>query len=754
MTVNERAGGADLAVYAQARGYLRWAAESRHQLLSTWGGLVQDEAFSLRPATRADGTVEVGALAHLPLDAAEQLELQASETLRAVKAAMDAAVHATAQVVCSSLAPIDSDLHQMPLAASQAEFAALLDDGRLLGLRPDQVRVLEELQPYITGSDGALFVGKHMTHLAEALRRVERGEPLVCVWASSINPPEVWLPSGVTVESMDTISDGPLKPHHVVAQFRVAPADRAREVASRPNVALDPILDSPPWPADMNDNLGARTSNLLVIARHLIEALERSVSTPSLLEMLGSLDEQAPSTATDVWSPVGFADPAEEQKALDLLAGSELNLISLRDADGSHTLLRRDGDRLLGREMPQASPPDESADLGPAVERAALAAAAGLGLPDFVYNAEVIRKGSGLREIGDGTIVTGRRGIALQVKARDGATEDPVREGNWLVKKAGEALRQAQGTIRSMLADPNLQLTNMRGRTVQLPVNEIDWVPVVILDHPNPPLDVLPNREQERRGLILLRRDWEFLLDQLRSVSAVVDYAHRVADERVELGTESHRYFDLAHRDAAAQSDPPADWMTALGASQEDGPTLPSEPADSVDVVGHAVFQRILEDIAAVDFVGDEATRVEVLAMIDQMAVTHRAELGRTLLRRLDYCARAPADALLAQHRVHFLDSGRLHLSFNVYSVLTGYHRQMFETWLLHRRQTFLQVSGAKGPDYPWSVAVLLTPRPAGGRLWDTTVLATNAGPAYDEETYETIEKAFKAGDVLEPAIL
>lgn len=752
--MNERAESAELAAYAQARRHLRRAAEAREQLLFTWGGLVQDEAFSLRPATRTDGTVEVGALAHLPLDTAEQLELAASETLRAVKAAMDAAVYATAQVVCSSLAPIEPDLHQMPLAASKAAFVALLDDGRLLGLRPDQVRVLEELQPFTAGSESALFIGKHMTHLADALGHVERGEPLVCVWASSLNPPEVWLPSGVTIESMDTLSDGPLKPHHVVARFRVAPADRAWEVTSTPNVALDPILDAAPWPADMDDNLGARTSNLLVIARHLIEALERSVSTPSLLEMIGSLDEQAPATPTAVWTPVSLANEAEEQKALDLLAESELNLISIRDADGSHTLLRRDGDRLLGREMPQANPPDESVDLGPAVEQAALAAAAGLGLPDFVYNAEIIKKGSGLREIGDGTILTGRRGITLQVKARDGATEDPSREGKWLVKKAAEALRQAHGTIRSMRADPNQQLTNMRGRTVQISADEIDWVPVVILDHPNPPLDILPNREPEKRGLILLRRDWEFLLDQLRSVSAVVDYAHRVADDRVELGTESHRYFDLAHKDATAQSDPPADWMTALGASQQDGPTLPSEPADSVDMVGHAVFQRILEDIAAIDFVGDEATRVEVLAMIDQMAVTHRADLGRTLLRRLDYCAKAPADALLAQHRVNFLDGGRLHLSFNVYSVLTGYHRQMFETWLLHRRQTFLQASRTKGPDYPWSVAVLLTPRPDGGRLWDTTVLATNAGPAYDEETYETIGKAFKAGDVLEPAIL
>lgn len=750
--MSEREDAADHEAYTPARTYLQTAAEARDRLLAAWNGLNQDESFSLRRAARSDGTTELGALAHLPHETAQRMDALAAEMLRAIKDAMDAAVYATAQVVCSSMAPIDPDHHQMPLAFSKAEFDTHHEDGRLLGLRPDQVRVLEELQPFAAGTMAFEFVGKHMSHLARALAAAERGEPLVSVWASN-HQPELRMPSGVTLEALETVPDGPLKPHRLLARFRVSPADRVSEVQVRPNVALDPILDVPPWPNDMEDNLAARVTNMLLIARHLIEALERSVTTPSLLEMLGSLDEHAPETSASVWSPVEFEDPAKQREALKLLAESELNLASLRDDDGTHMLLRRDGATLVGREMPAASAPDELADLGPAVEAAALEAAAGWGLPDFVYNAEVVKKGSGLREIGDGTIVTGRRGIALQVKARDGATNDLVREGNWLVKKAGEALRQAHGTIRSTLSDPNLRLTNMRGRPVQLPGDTIDWVPVVILDHPNPPSDVLPTREPGKRGLILLRRDWEFLFDQLRSVSAIVDYAHRVADHRVELGTEAHRYFDLAHKDSAAQAEPPAEWMTALGASQQDGPTLPQDPADSSDVVGHAVFQRILEDIAASDFAGNEAARVEVLALIDQMAVTHRAALGRTLLRRLDYCAKVPADALLAQHRVNFIDGGRLHLSFNVYSALTGYHRQMFESWLLHRRQTFLQASGAEGPDYPWSVAILLTPRPDGRRLWDTTVLATNGGPAYDQESYQAIGRAFTHGDTFEPTI-
>lgn len=343
----------------------------------------------------------------------------------------------------------------------------------------------------------------------------------------------------------------------------------------------------------------------------------------------------------------------------------------------------------------------------------------------------------------------------MQVKAREGATDDPQREANWLRKKAGEGLRQAHGTIRSTLTDSALKLTNLRDRTVSLPGGTIHWVPVVIVDHPNPPHDVIPDREMDKHGLVLLRRDWEFLWDQLRSVTAIVDYAHRVADDdRVAFGSEANRYFDLAERDERAEPEPVAAWMTATGATQTSGPTLPREPADTSDTVGHAVFHRILEDIAATDFTGDEQTRVEVLALIDQVAVTHRADLGRTLLRRIDHCALTLADTLRAQHRIMFVRGGELHLAFSVFSQFTGYHRQLYETWLLHRRQRFLQDSGAEGPEYPWSVGVLLTPRPDGRRLWDTTVFATNSGPAYEHAEFDQLTVALDQSNGEDPVIV
>jgi hypothetical protein len=239
----------------------------------------------------------------------------------------------------------------------------------------------------------------------------------------------------------------------------------------------------------------------------------------------------------------------------------------------------------------------------------------------------------------------------------------------------------------------------------------------------------------------MIRRDWEFLWDQLRSATAIVDYVHRVADEDdpLELGAETHRYFDLAHRDANAPPTPVPDWFPEASAEPTNLPLLPRDPAASGDEFGHAIFQRILEDIARTDFTGDESDRIALLSQIDRVAVATRASLGHLLLRRLTACAEAAPEGHRMEHRIMYLDRGDLHLAFTTMSQLTGYHQEIYKNWLLHRRQTFLNRSGAKGPIYPWTVGVLLTPRAHGGRPWDTTVISTNSPPAYDQKEFDRL---------------
>ncbi|WP_454777563.1 hypothetical protein [Georgenia muralis] len=291
-----------------------------------------------------------------------------------------------------------------------------------------------------------------------------------------------------------------------------------------------------------------------------------------------------------------------------------------------------------------------------------------------------------------------------------------------------------------------MTLDNLRGRPVRVAGGRVEWVPVVILEHPNPPREVFPARDPDGPSVVMLRRDWEFLWNQLRSASAVVDYIHRVAaeNEPAELGTETHRYFDLANKDLQASPSPLPNWMNDGDVVPVSGPLLPIDPASARDELGFRVFQRVLEDIAATEFTGDETDRVQTLAHIDRVSVTTRADLGRLLLRRLIACGDAPEGQLRVEHRLIYVDNGQLHLSFTCMGKLTGYYQEMFRTWLLHRRQRFLMRSNASGPIWPWSVGVLLTPRPSTkDRFWDTTVIATNGPPEFDDEEYRRLDAVY-----------
>ena len=131
----------------------------------------------------------------------------------------------------------------------------------------------------------------------------------------------------------------------------------------------------------------------------------------------------------------------------------------------------------------------------------------------------------------------------------------------WLNKNVAAGARQARGTIRSLRSGP-LELVNYRGRTVHCDGAKISWAGVVIVDHPSPPeiVATVP-AEHEVPVVVLLRRDWDFLFDQLRSVSAVADYIHRVSSlEPIPIGHEFVRYHELARADHEAAGTP-SQWI-------------------------------------------------------------------------------------------------------------------------------------------------------------------------------------------------
>jgi hypothetical protein len=151
-------------------------------------------------------------------------------------------------------------------------------------------------------------------------------------------------------------------------------------------------------------------------------------------------------------------------------------------------------------------------------------------MPDFVFQqAEHATKGSGLRELGDRLLLAGRRGAVVQVKARTIKPKPDAQETAWIQKVATKAMNPAKGTVRQLRMLP-AEMINGRGRALQVDGNAYEWVAVFLLDHPQVPEETQVSLKPIGiPAIALTRRDWDFLFDQLRSTTAVLDYLFRSA---------------------------------------------------------------------------------------------------------------------------------------------------------------------------------------------------------------------------------
>jgi hypothetical protein len=738
----------------------------RAALLAGWQELGSSDPWDLRVLLGADDrTWHICVSCNWPPALTSRLEESARRFVYGVKATLDAAVIETAEVVCAAIGPPPLEAHQMPLTQSREQLYALVDEGHLMGLRPDQVRLLEAFQPWAFGAVVTREMDRLMGHLASLLDRSSEEIRLLTVWAASAAPQA--FAGDTELRDIVLAPDGPMSPSHDVATFVVPDHLTGRRVTANPNVGFDLIFNAEPFPRDHTDNLDARTSKLLDVAEMLVDALEASVNRPAVWNA-GSVGDALPPSPESIWVPVEFDDQAEHGRVASEIASSHYRLASYRDDRGDLVLLRLRSDvaadhvlepsvpgglpdpHVVGRRIPQASVIATDVAFGTATENAALEAAQEWGLPDFVFPPITRTKGSGIRELGDGTIVSGPNGLALQVKGREAASENADTERRWLAKRAKAASRQGAGTIRTFLSQPTLELANMRGRPISMDGTQVRWVVVAILDHPHPPTMTLPPHDGKVPTIVVLRRDWDFLWDQLRSASAVVDYFHRVADNPGNdpgLGEESLRYLELAHADLAAAPDITT-WMVTAGLRPRSGPTLPLEPASSQDSLGHAVFRQMLDDFADTTFDGDEAVRLQILARLDRYSVGDRASLGRRLIEWFDECLLTPPVETRWHHRTMLLDHGKLQLAFSVCSAMSGYHAAMHRNWLMLRRHQLLEHMATAADEPPsvdsvWTVGLMLTPRPDGTRLWDTTVGATNAEPDFDPATLAILTETF-----------
>jgi hypothetical protein len=393
------------------------------------------------------------------------------------------------------------------------------------------------------------------------------------------------------------------------------------------------------------------------------------------------------------------------------------------------------------RRVPGASPLGAGESEGRAAETATHEAAALWGLPDFVYLPDVVQVGSGVRELGDGIVIVGTTAMVLQVKRREAISAKPERERKWILKRVGEALSQATGTIRHF-ARGSATLTSLRGRATEIVGSHYQWISVVIVDHDDPPSDVVPPiGDAQYPAVVMLRRDWEFLFDQLKSTWAVVEYCVRVANEPNEIGTEPARYYRLAQADHNAPQEAIDPRLVVPGHPIVSTPKLPLAPAASDDLGAHRMVRTVLEHVALTRVMrAKEEDMLRILAELDRLPVGSRAAFGRFLVDAISEAKNSSDHATVWRYKSLRGNQGQAHLAFAACN--KSFDREIegaFHLWIRLRHHEVVSVTG--DVENLTTVGVLLTPRDEKTRPWDTTTAAVSGNMGFSAAEVESLRE-------------
>ncbi|MGA5169608.1 MULTISPECIES: hypothetical protein [Streptomyces] len=395
------------------------------------------------------------------------------------------------------------------------------------------------------------------------------------------------------------------------------------------------------------------------------------------------------------------------------------------------------------RRIPPALPLPAHIEHGKAAEEAAHTAAATWGLPDFVFQqAAHAAKGSGSREQGDRLLIAGHRGAVVQVKARTIPPKPDALEANWIQKVAAKAMSQSKGSVRQLRMLP-ADMVNGRGRVLHVDGNDYEWIAVFLLDHPGVPEGIIATWQPTGiPAIALTRRDWDFLFDQLRSTTAVLDYLFRAAKEpAVPLGEEPVRYYELAAADAIA---PPGEMDTDLvgeGGVLYSVPQLPQAPAGDDGTRAHLMIRFMLEDIALSPLAGllTEANRHIVLSDLDRLPVGARTEWGHLLLDMLDDVPQVSGEQAKWRFRRQLDAGGTRQLIVGAASRFDDDIRAAFTAFVQLRHHEVTSRTGRA--DGSSTLGILLTPRHDGLRPWDTTTVRVHGDLNLSEEDLRIYSK-------------
>ncbi|MEV8628583.1 hypothetical protein [Streptomyces sp. NPDC051079] len=730
--------------YPRAHGHLQKAQQAKAEMVSLWSTLLDGDLVEQSVVTRPDGSGVISAWLAWPAGRQEELTELFRGCVQELWACLDALVEESVEafsVLQRVRRPERSRF--FPVADSPEGFQALLAESCMDGTLRSHVEMVQDCQPFQSDDSN-----ESVDRLRMSLGRLVEWEAalaagaLMSAWATPIEPQVHATPPAV-LQDVEAEPPGALDAERVLARYRLSSFQHGCAVEAQAGTYVDLCFVEGFTPTGIEDTFDRRLAQA-------VEAVTRFAVSFAWLssKVQGSRRVLAPSGLgeRDTWVEAARSSRCWSPEELAALAFSDIGLGRVEDADRL-TLMVSTAAGVFERVVPNATPLRGHERRGLAAEVAVQDAAATWGLPDFVMVPSVERKGRGVREISDGLLVVGNRGVVVQIKAREGEPGTREKESSWVLKQLAAAGKQIHGTVRRLKMH-SVQMTNGRGRSVRIDSPAVDWVGVTIIEHPAPPSDVPVTAQPGVTPVIaLLRRDWEFLFDQLRSTHAVVAYLHRVGGSAPVLGAEPERYYELAAADAAATPGPVDPAWKRRGGQPYSVPLLPAAPAGSDDDEAHTMVRIVLEDVAtSLTGPDDWEPWQAVLASLDSLRVGHRTNLGRFLLDALSAVTTAEAGTTVWRMRTFIAGPDQDQLGFAVCSTLTDRTRAAFSAWLQLRHHE-------RGEDADLgsltSLGVLLTPRADGYREWDTTVQVISGDPELsdaDLRVYQDLWNANQAG--------
>ncbi|MDQ3762975.1 MAG: hypothetical protein M3460_15395 [Actinomycetota bacterium] len=530
-------GGMIGEFYPQAYEHLCAARHAKSEMAARWSEFLDGGLVDQSVVTDHDGAGRITVIADWPNGSREVLTELFARCLRELWSCLDSLI--TESVTMFSVRQRLRNPERpryFPMADSEEGLKALLEESCLDGVLTRQSQMVIDCQPFWGSHDDGRIqrFRTGLRLLLEWTTRIDEGS-MVSAWVTPVQPQLHVTPPAV-LQSLQPSSPGELADDRDVARYTLSGYEIGIDVFGQAGSYVDLGFADGYQPATDEDIFDQRINLVIDVVARFVVSFEWLAGQVPGSRWLMATPEHA-----SIWTEASASPRLWSDEELEGVTSSDFGVGIVSD-DDQLTLLVSTEHGVFERSIPAATSLNRYAPRGPAAERATQDAAATWGLPDFVMAPMVERKGPGIREISDGLIVVGDRGLVVQVKSRDTAPGSAERETSWLTKKIAEGGRQVDGTTRR-LSSKTTTMVNGRGRTVDLDGTTITWTGVIIVDHPSPPPEYqLPELRTRIPTVVLLRRDWEFLFYQLRSTHAVIDYLARVSGSTGRLGAEPERY--------------------------------------------------------------------------------------------------------------------------------------------------------------------------------------------------------------------